>query len=521
MAEIVQKQTKTRTLPSLRLEHLWALLVLSVVGIFISLSPTSPNDFFWHLKAGELIATTGIPTTNLFAWSLSHDTPFVYQSWLGEWLFYALYQLGGLPMVVFGRNILGLGAFTLVAIEAQRRSGSWRLAALAAFLAAAMTINNLTTRTQNWSWLPFVVTLIILGRYTTHQIDRRWLIALPLLMVFWVNAHGAFVMGLLVTFAFIAGETLQRLLRQPRALSWEQLRALYLTGGAMLLATLVNPLGLGVFGYLRHLLADPSSQRLINEWQPPTPDNLAGMFFYLSILGLFAAFAFATQRPRIAEIILVSGLAWQAFTGVRYVVWFGMAAMPILVQCLAQPQTRSTIFGIQREYSKVAWRWNLPNIINLILACFLTLGVITFQPWFKSSLPLPLQYREQFVDLPGAPQLFSDGTPVNVTEHLRELPCEGNLFNEMGYGSYLIWALYPETQVFIDPRVELYPLAFWQDYISLTRGRDVPELLAKYDIACVMLDLEAQPGLAETMIEIPGWTKTFDDEQSELWRRDA
>ncbi|NJP05365.1 MAG: hypothetical protein HC837_06950 [Chloroflexaceae bacterium] len=86
-----------RRVPALRLEHLWVLVILGGVAIFISLSRTLPNDFWWHLKAGELIATTGLPTTNIFAWTLPADTPYVYQSWLGEWLFYILYQLVGFP----------------------------------------------------------------------------------------------------------------------------------------------------------------------------------------------------------------------------------------------------------------------------------------------------------------------------------------------------------------------------------------------------------------------------------------
>jgi hypothetical protein len=89
----------------------------------------------------------------------------------------------------------------------------------------------------------------------------------------------------------------------------------------------------------------------------------------------------------------------------------------------------------------------------------------------------------------------------------------------MGYGSYMIWALYPEQKVFVDPRVELYPLEMWEDYASITRGIDVQELLAKYDIDCVMLDETRQPRLAETMPELSGWQLTYEDGQSEIWRR--
>ena len=322
------------------MEHLWILLALSLTGVFIALVPTSPNDFWWHLKAGELIARGDFPQSNLFAWTLPADTPYIFQSWLGEWLFFMLYQAGGLQLVVFARNMLGLGAFALVGVEAWRRSGSWRLAAAVVVLAVAMSLNNLTTRTQNWSWVPFVLTLLLCGFYRDGRLAVRWLVVgLPLLMVFWVNAHGAFVMGLLVVGAYVVGETVTRLLRQAHALSWGRLRGLYVAFGVMLVATLVNPLGVGIFGYVGQLLGDVPSQSLINEWQSPTPRTLAGMFFYVGVLVVIASFAFARRRPSITDVLLVCGLAWQAFVGIRYVVWFGMAAMPVVAQSLAKARS--------------------------------------------------------------------------------------------------------------------------------------------------------------------------------------
>lgn len=515
MVDATQERSRAGVLPLVRLEHLWVALALSIVGFFISLTPTLPNDFWWHLRAGALIAGDGLPATNIFAWTIATDAPFTYQSWLSEWLFYVLYQAGGFQLVVFARNMLGLAAFTLVAYEAQRRSGSWRLAAVVVLLAGAMTINNLTTRTQNWSWVPFTLVLIVLGRYVDGQLAPRGLALLPLIMAFWVNVHGAFVIGLLLAAAFIVGETLRRLLRQPRALTWMRLRWLYLAGGAMLAATLINPLGPGVFGYVRDLLRDTPVQTMINEWQPPTPNSLAGMFFYAGVLVLLAAFAFARRRPTISDVVLVCGLAWLAFNSARHVVWFAMAAMPIAAQCLAAPrpvfnQGAGRIAGRERGGGAVA---------NLTVVGLLALAVIVVQPWFKPALPLPEPYRNLFVELPGGAQLFSADTPVAATEHLRAEPCAGRLFNELGYGSYLIWGLYPQAQVFIDPRVELFPLTIWQDYAQLTRGQQVPELLAQYDIACVLLDTGHQPALAAALPELAGWQRTFSTGRSEVWRR--
>ena len=493
-------------MPTVRLEHIWLLFALVAVGSFIALTPTPPNDFWWHLKAGELVATEGIPRTNRFSWTQPADTPYVYATWLGEWLFYVLYRAGGLGLVVFARNMLGLAGFSLVALEARRRSGSWRLAALAALLAAAMSINNLIIRTQNWSWIPVGLYALVLGAYVAGQVRARALAVLPLVMMFWVNAHGAFVVGLALIGVYAAGETLRRLVGQQGALSWQHVRLLYGALFATLAATLANPLGFGIFGYVRDLLTDPPSQGLITEWQPPTPHNLAGFFFYASILALVAAFAYTRRRPTITEVLLTIAFMWQAWNGVRYVMWFGMVIMPILVQCFTQ--------------FKTTHRAPRPNSLNVVLAGLLVALFVAVQPPFKPLLPLPPEYRALFAELPGAPQAFSAATPVAATEWLRaHAPPGMRLFNEMGYGSYIDWALYPQAQSFIDPRVELFPLQQWQDYVAITEARDYNTLLAKYGVTHVMLDHKLQPALSKAMENDQAWQRVYNDEQTAIYER--
>lgn len=506
--------TSVRALPALRLDHLWVIFALSLVVAWISLVPVTPHDFWWHLKAGQLTATDGIPTTNLFAWTLPADHPYVYQSWLGEWLFFQLYQLGGFPLLAFARNLLGAVVFSLVAVEARIRSGSWRLAALATVTAGAMASNNVTIRTQMWSWLPFMVVFMLASRYVEGRIAPPWLAVLPLTMALWVNLHGAFVLGVLTVAAFAVGETVRRRLRQPQALPWSRLGALYLAAAAMLLATLANPLGPGVFGYVWKMLNDQPSQQLVGEWQPPTPEGIAGAAFYLGVLGVIAAFGFARRRPTITDILLVCGFGWQAFNGMRYVIWWGLVAMPIMVQALATPS--ATVDGAQRLAQRERGAGNVGNLaVAGLLACL----VAALQPWSKPLLNLPQPYRDLFVELPGAPLIFDAGTPVGAVDHLLAQPCAGRIFNEMSYGSYMAWALYPAAQHFIDPRIELFPMELWQEYRAVSAGRDVAGFFERYRIACAVIDTVYQPDLVKTMPTLAGWERTFADGRTEVWRR--
>lgn len=95
--------------PSLRLgtDHLWFGVVFIAAVSYASLFPLGPNDFWWHLKVGQIIMESGnIPDTNIFSWALDANASFTYGAWLGEYLLYFLYRLGDLELVIFVRNLI-------------------------------------------------------------------------------------------------------------------------------------------------------------------------------------------------------------------------------------------------------------------------------------------------------------------------------------------------------------------------------------------------------------------------------
>ncbi len=502
-----------RFLPSV--EALWPAVVLVGMGFLVSLIPLPPNDFWWHLKIGEIIYTTHtIPNTNMFAWTLPADAPFTYGAWLGELLLYLLYRMGGLPLVTFARNLLVLLAFWLVGQTARERSGSWRLTAPALALAGGMSLNNLIVRPQIWAFPLFALYLWLLNRHAACSAARseaecrrraRWLLLLPLLMAFWVNVHGSFVLGLVLVGIFAVGEALRTLLRGPDALPRRRVGILFGTGALTALATLANPRGVGIAAYVVDLLTDRPSQALVVEWQSPTPSGIANIVFYISILALILTLAFTRRRPSPTDLLLTVGFLWLAWSGMRYVIWYGMVMMPILAEQWAGLWPRLTALPARR------------HPVNLVLLLLLAVPLVLAQPWWVERLPLPETYWKQvWRGVPEGP-LIGRETPVAAVEYLRAHP-GGRLFNEMGYGSYLIWAL-PQQGVFVDPRVELYPYEQWLDYVRIGRGVRYNELLEQYGANRLMVDRELQGELIRSLENDPLWEREYADERTEIWRR--
>ncbi len=489
---------------------LWLAVILAAISFLVAIIPIRGNDFWWQLKLGELIFNQrAIPTTNIFAWTLPPDHPFFYGAWLGELLLYLPHRLGGLELLIFVRNLLALAFFALVAYEARQRSGSWRIAAFVVLLFYVMALNNLTLRTQIWAWLPFMLIALVLHRFTSGKCSpsgyRQWLLLCPLLMLVWVNVHGSYILGLVLVGSYLVGEALRALFKQPGALDPTHIAWLGIASALTAAATLVNPRGIGIYTYFMGLMTDAPSQGLIAEWQSPSPNGIANLAFFVSILLLILVLAYSRYRPSLTDLLLILGFLWLAWSGQRYIVWFGAIAMPILAQGLAQIPNRLPVFTEQRSW------------LNAVIILLLFIPALLVQPWFVSSLPLPQSYWQ--IAYPGSPEgpLVGLDTPIEAAAYLKTHP-GGRLFNEMGYGSYLIWAL-PDQGVFIDPRVELYPYEQWQDYIHISQGIQYAELLERYGADRVLLDVYLQAGLAEALASDPGWHMEFSTSRTQLWTR--
>jgi hypothetical protein len=351
-----------------------------------------------------------------------------------------------------------------------------------------------------------MVLYVLLGMYADGHLPRRWLLLCLVLMAFWVNVHGSFVLAPILVGIFLVGEALRTWLRWPGALSWRDVGWLGIIEGLMLAATSANPQFVHIYTYVVNMMTDPPSQTLIVEWQSPTPEGIANIVFFVSILGLLLALAYARYRPTPTEALLLVAFLWLAWSGQRYVVWFAMVAMPFLIKVL------SKLIPLRFSMARTLRNW-----LNSALAVLLWLPVILAQPWFMERLPLPETYWKLVLRECEAGALLSVETPVPAVAYLRQHP-GGHLFNEMGYGSYLIWAM-PDQGVFIDPRVELYPYEQWLDYIRIGNGVRYNEVLASYGADRLLLSLEKQETLAELLEDDPLWEKEYEDAHAQIWRK--
>lgn len=487
-------RTSSSARASLTLDHVWLAAALILLALRPLFSPIPPHDFWWHMATGRLIVNTGaIPTVDGFSYT-QFGQPFFNQSWLAEVLMYGLYWLGGIELIVLAQSLIIVLAYGLLLRLCLVASGSIRLSVVLILVVMLVSFSNWSVRPQSYTFPLFAAFVMILANYRAGRSNRLWL--LPLLMVLWVNMHGAFVLGLALIGITFVGELLKRVVRGATTAPPAALLPLVIWGALSGLATLINPRGVGVLGYVRSLLGSSAVTTLVTEWAPPTIRDAdgSGAIFFIFVMGCVAVLAYVRQRPDLTDMLLFGAFFWLALGASRNIVWIGFVVAPLLATQLASALPKAST---KRRPSG-------SPMLNGVLIGVLGLLVLLCLPWIKPHLGLPASVGG----------LLSEDTPVAAVEALRAQNARPQrLFHTEAYGSYLIWAA-PEQPVFIDTRIELYPYEQWNDYIMLSQGLQVEQLLQKYGFDGFLLNKERQNGLIEHLKAMPGWITQFEDEQT-------
>jgi len=487
-------------------EHIWVLAVMVGIFVFLNTHPIRPHDFWWHMAAGRHVATTGqIPTVATETFT-SYGTPYPAYSvyWLAETAMYLIYSLGGPALTVFIHALVVGAAYALTLWLCYRRTRNWRVAALAAFFAAAMGVNDWNVRPQAGVFWLLPLFLLVQDIYEELGKDRL-LAVFPLGMVVWANCHGTFPIGLAAIALWLV-EHVWRMLTQAARLTGTEVEKLSgraaVALGAATLACLANPRGIGIIAYLRAMTTNPIVQNLVPEWMPPAFGSFSGTVFLIGLMMSATILAVSPRRPNARQLLSFLLFGFLALRTSRGITWFGLALAPTLAE------HSSLILG-QLGLAASGYRphTRLTRIINTTLVSVIVLSGLLTLPWFKEALPMPALKVG----------LISHETPVAATEYLLSSSLPGKLYHDLGFGSYLVWAAQPAYPVFVDPRLELYSEELWRDYVSIaTAGPRWEDILEDYNVGTLMLSPDRQSRLLAAAENSGNWIQVYEDKVSTI-----
>lgn len=428
---------------------LMALATLLLIGWF---SPAiSDSDFWWHLKTGQFVwEQHRLPTPDPFAFTTA-GAPSAYPAearvrqfnltheWLAQAAFYLVWRAGGFAGIVAFRALLLTSLCSLIGWIAWQRTGHFYRAIGAALACAGVAHLFAVDRPYLISYLLLAGTLAILE-------SRRWLWALPVILLVWANAHGGFFLGWIAIGAYSA----ESLLRKRR--DWQ----LWAAGAAAVLISGLNPNGFRILEILGAYRGSFMTSTLL-EWSRP---HLWPMEWWTVMLFAGAGvLIWQARRVRISDWLLSAAFTAAALSASRNVILIGIIA-PLVIASYVP-----------------FWKRGIPRIVQLAAAA----GLL-------AAIGLGAARGRFF-------QFHVDDWrwPKGAAEFLLSHGITGRMFNTYEYGGYLIWSTWPQQHVFIDGRALSESL--FMDYGRILynhEGNDgtksADELLDQYGIDVIVMN---------------------------------
>ena len=500
------------------------LLFIMIFLLLLSLGARllDDGDTGWHIRIGEQIwKTFSIPHQDLYSYTMP-DQPWFAWGWLSDVIFAVVHKILGLNGIVILSALIFSLTFSLLFRFLLKQGTDLILSAILVIIAASASTLHCLARPHIFSLLLTLIWFWLLDQYQTQ--GKKYLYFLPLIMLFWVNLHGGFVSGFIILFIYLLGNLLTYMTgshKPDKLRARAQLKSFALTGALCLVVAIwLNPYGYKLF---THIYESYLGSTFLRDYtmEFKSPDFHAGLgykMYAILILLIIMAFGVSLSRTNFVEIGLIITWTYMSLYSARNIPLFAIIAAPIIgrhaevffnssdMQARLSPWLRSFLnrfFALSRR-TRVSN--DLFNKHLLAITAVLIVGMIGLNGGKVRGKGL---FSFNF---------DSQRFPVAALKFIKSNKIRGNMFNEMAWGGFLIYALYPEYKVFIDGRGDMYGGDFAKTYTQVAWVKPGwKEVLHRYNVNWIIYPANSQ--LSVLLIESKDWKLIYADRVANIFVR--
>ncbi|GAC1586653.1 MAG: hypothetical protein NVS3B21_00910 [Acidimicrobiales bacterium] len=458
------------------------IATFGLLGFGVGARGIADNSEFVHLRTGiEIVRTGRIPHSDIYSFT-AHGQPWIVQSWLASVAYGIAFRAGG---VVFGT---GQEVHMVVLLQALLMGGlGVVIARLARTGAGVRTMASagvaVTLSVLYWSPRPLIFGLLGLA-LLINVVERRRnpLLLIPIMWI-WVNTHGSFPLGIGWLGLWMLGSAVDR--RSVRDLPW---RVVLATGAGLVIAC-VNPIGPKLLAFPLTVGDKQAAFKHIVEWASPNFQTGQGIAA-LVLIGLGAIVLIRARLPW-SDVLPVAAFLVLGLFAARNLAAFGVVLAIPLGHALAAPQ-------MPNPQATVAGGTDGPER-RLHAAAAIALGFMLIAFTVSSLSGTGLQ-------LSSYPTLAEGWLQQNG----RVDPSQHRILTQDWVGCYHILLRGVRGRVFIDDRVDMYPLSVSADYEALLHADpSSPEIVQRYGIDTVLWQRRLR--LPEALIASGMWQTSYQD----------
>jgi hypothetical protein len=467
-------------------------LVYSSAIYFFSFILADP-DLWGHIRFGkEIVSLMSIPMIDPFSYT-AYGHGWINHEWISEVLMWLAFNIFGSPGLLIGKMLVGLIVILMITIICFDRKASCLSFGIIGAASVFIISPGFMVRPQLMTFLCTSLFFIVLYFYLEKRKNLLWL--LPLIMIFWVNSHGGFIIGAGILPVIFIMEYLDCHFNNKNK---RHLARFALWGLFTEAAVLVNPYGYNLLIFIYDTITLP---RQITEWESVTLFDLSYMRFKIFSLCVLLAFFIKRHENRWWEIGVILFSLVFAFLHQRHTPILAIFAAPFLVE----------------KFSLMEWHYKLDLkkysfLSQGILGLFLILFIV-YQLF--ATVDHHILARFNIIVNP-------DKYPVSAVQFLRDNNIKGNLLVPFDWGEYAIWKLYPNNKVSIDGRFDtVYPIDVINDHFA-GAGREEAwhDLINKYPTDIILAERNpfSQRMISESSDK---WVYIYSDNVSVIFLRNS
>jgi len=485
--------------------------ILFAIALFtMAVRETLDPDMWWHLRTGEAILAGGIPTHDIFSFTVT-EHEWVTHEWGSQVIMWLIYKVAGLPGLIVIFALLIALTHWLLYLSCEGRP---YLAAFLVLLSAITSAIVWGARPQIFNLLLTAVFLLIIERWrkavkSEAQPPRFLLWWLPVLTGLWANLHSGYLLGIVLIGTYAVGEGLQRWFHSEDdapdrggALSRAAVRHLFIIAFASFIAAVINPSGPELWIYPFLTLGSPAMQAYIQEWHSPN-FHLSYFWPFVVMMGVgVLSWLYSPKRPSWGDYLLFFGTAAAGLISARNIPLFSLIATPVIARHLlgAFENTRAypILSGQQADSSPNHTLIGL-NWVVLVLALFGAF-IWTANTIINNEEEIGLRF------------------PVTAVDYLEESGlAQQRGYNSYNWGGYLIWRGVP---VFVDGRADVYGDDFLFYYrLTFELQGNWQDPLNDFDVDYVIM--ERGSPLAVVLAQTDGWQEVYHDDLATIFTRQS
>ncbi|MBI5187247.1 MAG: hypothetical protein HZA01_16195 [Nitrospinae bacterium] len=475
--------------------------------------PVVDHDFGFHVAAGKEILSTGrVPDTDHLSVA-GEGKPWINRLWGFQVLLYFFYKNLGFTGVSFLTSLLACATFSLLLLSV-RKPGSPSF--LIIFLLALFIVQGrLRERPEALSFFFLACVYYLLESHMEENPRRpRAVFLIPAVQLLWVNAHGLFILGVMLQiFLFISWEMERAIhgffcfqMTHPTARKKRELLSIIFLS---VLASFINPFGLkgALVPFEQYSMMGGGSFFSNITELVPTHQLLPGLWradkLYLAVLVVFfflagAPFFRSGARISLYHLMVFLAFLFLAMKANRNLALFALAAAPFAGASLS---TKTAGKDMPPYYWSHAVSFLL-FVLVLLRAMNLLSGVLFVYPLGTGLYP-----PEKFATRP--------------VDFMLENNIRGPVFpTDLRDGNLLLWK---GIKPVYDGRLEIFGEDFFRQYHqkTITSREDFESALDNYGANAVLVRRLMDnrypaiavciPKRAQDLYENPGWALVYMD----------